>query len=421
MKPLDSLVLMGVDWRLAGDARIFSRLEKLVGRAYELLYPHVDEIVVLATCNRFEVYMVPGVSECSICAEKIRSLLASAGYEGEVATLKGVEAARHLLRVASGLESMVLGEPEILGQVKRAYEYAARHAYTGKLLDLVFRYAIRTGKRVRSETGLGRGSVGIPGAAVILAERLLSGLEGRVVGVIGAGEAGSIIASNAAKKGAARILVANRTYERAVELARRVERVEPVPWDRLERLFVESDVVFAAVTVEEPIVPRSLLEKARRGLLVIDVSNTPVFEEVPDWIEYHGFEEVVKVAREFAEARRSEVPKAEAIIEEELAKLERVVKKKMADDAIEAMMRFARAMVDREVSRAVSVLRGRGVEVEKVQDVLADLAWSSVRKSLRPLVVALHEAAEKGRLKMLKEVKEYFDREYAKVVLERDD
>ncbi len=421
MKPIDNLVLLGLDWRLVRDTRIFSRLERLVDTAYEALYPHVDEIVVLATCNRFEVYLVPGVSECSVCRAEVERLLRGAGVEEEPMELRGVEAARHLFRVAAGLESMVLGEPEILGQVKRAYEYAARHAYTGKLLDLLFRYAIRVGKKVRTETGIGRGAVGVPGAAVILAEKLLGGLDGRVVGVIGAGEAGSIIASNSAKRGAARVLIANRTLEKAEALARRLGAVaEAVPWDRLERLLVEADVVFAALTVDEPVIPASVAEKARPGLLVIDVSNTPVFEALPSHVEYHGFEEVVAVAREFAEARRSEVPRAEAIIEEELSKLVRAVKKRMADDAIEAMMRFARAMVDREVSRAISVLRGRGVEVERIQDVLADLAWSSVRKSLRPLMVALQEAAEKGRLKMLEEVKDYFDREYAKVVLGRD-
>ncbi len=417
MKTLDHLYMVGVDWKLVDDHSVFARMERRVEHVYEHLYPHVNEIVVLATCNRFEVYMVPGVSDCSLCVEETRKLIRREMGVEAYRVLRGLDAVRHLFRVASGLESMVLGEPEILGQVKRAFEYALRHAYAGKLLDMVFRHAIRVGKKVRNETGIGKGSVGIPGAAVILAERILGGLEGRTVGVIGAGEAGSIIASNSLKKGASRILIVNRSFERAERLASNLGGVaKPLPWEELGTLLEESDVVFAALTVESPVVPGSVARRARKGLVVIDVSNVPVFEELPPWVEYHGFEEVVRIAREYAEARRSEVPKAEAIIEEELAKLERLVKKKMADEAIEAMMRFARVMVEKEVERAASVLRGRGVDADSVADVLRDLAWSSVRKSLRPLMIALQQAAEAGRFRMLEEVKEFFDREYAKVV-----
>ncbi len=417
MKTLDHLYMVGVDWKLVDDHSVFARMERRVEHVYEQLYPHVNEIVVLATCNRFEVYMVPGVSDCSLCLEEARKLIRREMGVEEYRVLRGLEAVRHLFRVAAGLESMVLGEPEILGQVKRAFEYALRHAYAGKLLDMVFRHAIRVGKKVRNETGIGKGSVGIPGAAVILAERLLGGLSGRTVGVIGAGEAGSIIASNSLKKGASRILIVNRSFERAKRLASNLGgAAKPLPWEELGTVLEEADVVFAALTVDSPVIPGSVARRARKGLIVIDVSNVPVFEELPPWVEYHGFEEVVGIAREYAEARRGEVPRAERIVEEEVAKLERLVKKKMADEAIEAMMRFARVMVEKEVERALSVLRGRGVDANNVADVLKDLAWSSVRKSLRPLMIALQQAAEAGRFRMLEEVKEFFDREYAKVV-----
>ncbi|AEM39211.1 glutamyl-tRNA reductase [Pyrolobus fumarii 1A] len=419
MKTLDSLYMVGVDWKMVDTAKL-AVLEGRVDDVYELLYPHVDELVVLPTCNRFEVYMVRG-NGCSMCIEEVlRFIRLHVGVE-KPRVLRGVEAARHLFRVASGLESMVLGEPEILGQVKRAFEYALKRAYTGKLLDLVFRYAIKTGKRVRSETGIGKGSIGIPGAAVILAEEKLGTLKDKIVGVIGAGEAGSIIASLAAKKGAAKILIANRSFERARSLAKSLgEIAEPVEWGLLERLMTESDVVFAAITVDRPVIPASVSRSARRGLVVIDISNVPVFESLPEWVEYHGFNEVVEVARRMAEVRRSEVPKAEKIIEEELNKLMRAVKKRIADEAIETMMKFAKAMVDNEVRRAVSVLRGRGIDVGAVEDVLRDLAWSSVRKSLRPLIIALQEAAEAGRIRMLEEVRTVFEKEYAKVVAKID-
>ncbi len=419
MKLLDNIYMIGLDWRLV-DTSILARLETSVDEAYDVVYPHVAEVVVLATCNRFEIYVVDGEG-CEPCFEDIRSFFERKAGVKTFRVYRGLDAVRHLFRVAAGLESMVLGEPEILGQVKRAYEYANSKAYAGKLLSMVFRHAIRVGKRVRTETRIGEGNVGIPGAAVILADQVL-GVKGRSIGVIGAGDAARIIIDLVARRGAREVLVSNRTLERAERLASSVKGVpvRVVPWSSLSELIANSDIVFAALSVDKPVIPGEVFTHARNSLVVVDISNVPVFTKIPEGIRYYGFQDVVEVARKMAERRRSEVPKAEAIIEEELVKFENLVRKKAADEAIEAMMRFAKAMVEREVARAASVLRGRGVELDRVEDVLRDLAWSSVRKSLRPLIVALQEAAREGRVKMLEEVKLFFDREYAKVVDKRE-
>ncbi len=415
MKLLEDIHMIGVDWKLV-DPGTLARLERLVDEAYEIVYPHVSEVVILATCNRFEIYVANGEG-CEPCLDEVRLFFETRAGISTFRVLHGIEAVRHLFRVAAGLESMILGEPEILGQVKRAYEYAMHRAYVGKLLGVVFRHAIRVGKRVRTETRIGEGSIGIPGAAVVLANEVV-GLRGRSVGIIGAGDAAKIIVEGVLKHGVKRVLIANRTRERAEKLASLVRDIpaDIIPWEKLEELMRESDIVFAALSVDKPIIPGTVFSHAKPGLVVIDVSNVPVFTRIPESIRYYGFQDVVEVARRMAERRRSEVPKAEAIIEEELEKFENLVRKKAADEAIEAMMRFAKAMVDREVARAISVLKGRGVSIMEVEDVLRDLAWSSVRKSLRPLIVALQEAAREGRLKMLEEVKLYFDREFAKVV-----
>lgn len=382
-------------------------------QAYERLYPCTDELVVLTTCNRFEIYAL----ESPRLLVEAESLLGDAAKYAEV--LRGLDAARHLFRVAAGLESAILGENEILGQVAKAYEAARSRGYAGKYMSLLFHYAVKTGKLVRSKTMISYGNVGAPGAAVHAAEKILGSYDDRVVLVVGAGEAGSIIASLIRQKSStARLLVANRTLERAEKLARKLGG-EAYGLDELPALLEKADVVFTAVAVEKPLLTRRLLERMRPGALVVDVSNPSAVElPVPSHLGYIGLQGLEKVIQKTLERRRQEVPKAERIIAEQLALFRKAWMRRAADEAIAVMMEYASRVIDEELRELHSRLRGVGVNGAALT-VTGDFAQSLVKKLLRPLIVYAHRAAVNGQAHVLEEIVEQFRREIEKRVTRR--
>ena len=407
-RSLDDLVLVAVTHKWA-PLDVVGYYENRVDEAYEALAPYADEIVVLATCNRFEVYAL---------APSPRFLAKAEEYLGDHAryarVLRGLEAARHLFRVASGLESAILGENEILGQVAKAYERARAGGYASKYMSILFHYAVRTGKLVRSKTMISYGNVGAPGAAVHAAEKVLGSYDGRTVVVVGAGEAGSIVARLIRQKSSkARIIVLNRTYEKALKLAEEV-RGEALGLDALPSIASKADVVFVAVTVEKPLLTREIMMSMRPGSLVVDISNPPAVElPVPGHLGYIGLTGLESVIRETLERRRREVPRAERIIEEQLNLFQRAWRRRAADEAIAVVMEYASRVLEEELQELYSRLRGLGVN-GAAPVVAREFAQSLVKKLMRPLIVYAHEAAVNGSPQQLDELVEKFRRELEK-------
>jgi len=412
-RSLEDLVAVALTHKWA-PLDVVGSYEARVGDAYEALDGGAEELVVLATCNRFEVYAVAPSPGFLVRLEE---------FLGEHAryarTLRGVEAARHLFRVAAGLESAILGENEILGQVAKAYEEARRRGTVGKYLSLLFHYAIKTGKLVRTKTMISYGSVGAPGAAVHAAEKVLGGFNGRTVLVVGAGEAGTIIARLVRQRAPkARILVANRTLERAVRLAEEV-RGEAFPLDDLPRLLPMADAVFVAVTVEKPLLTRGLLELVKRGALVVDISNPPAVEHpVPGHIGYIGLQGLEQVIRETLERRLQEVPKAERIVEEQLGLFVRAWRRRAADEAIASFMEYARRVLEEELEELSGRLRGLGVDGAALE-ASRMFGESLVKKLYRPLIVYAQSLASNGEARVLDELVEAFRRELEKKLSSR--
>jgi len=413
---LDSLVAVAITHKWA-PLDVVGALENRVEDAYEALAPYAEELVVLATCNRFEVYAL---------APDPRFLAKAEEFLGEHAryarVLRGEEAARHLFRVASGLESAILGENEILGQVSRAYEYARQHGYALKYMSLLFHYAVKTGKLVRGRTMISYGNVGAPGAAVHAAEKILGSYEGRSVLVVGAGEAGGIVARLVRQRApGARILVANRTLEKALRLAEEV-RGEAFGLDALPDLLPAVDVVFVAVTVDKPVLTRELLGSMRPGSLVVDISNPPAVETpVPSHLGYIGLQGLERVIKETLERRKREVPKAERIVEEQLGLFVKAWRRRAADEAISTMMEYARLVIREELEELASRLRGAGVNGASsvVERLAGDFAESLVKKLYRPLIVYAHRSAVEGEPGQLDSLVEQFRRELEKRVSRR--
>jgi glutamyl-tRNA reductase len=267
--PVDLLERMAVPGKALPKA-----LHALVGRE------HLAEAVLVSTCNRTEVYaratlFHPGVDD-------LRHFLAeTAGIDPDVLadllyTYHDDAAVAHLFAVAAGLDSMIIGEHEILGQVREAWRVAEHEGTSGALLSRTFRQAIEVGKRARTETEIGRHAVSVPSAAVTLASERLGGLEGRSVLVLGAGEVGERMAVALAGAGVTDIVVANRTWSRGQALAERVGG-RAIGLDAVRDALVETDVLLSSTGAEAVLLERADVEavmRARNGraMLIVDVA-----------------------------------------------------------------------------------------------------------------------------------------------------
>jgi len=363
---MSDLFALGISHKTA-PLELRERLALTEGRAAGVLNDlraseQVSEAAAISTCNRTELYLV--VSD-PVEAETVAlgALSRQAGIRPtelveSLYSHRGIEAARHLFRVAAGLDSMIVGEAEIQGQVKRAYELALVEGATGAILNRLFRGALAAGKRVRSETRIGEGGISVPSAAVELATRTLGGLSERRVLLIGAGETAELTARALAAKGVDAVFVANRHYDRAIGLAQRfggsAVRFEELP-PQLER----ADIVVSSTNSPHHIVEREELElvaaaRDNRPLLLIDLAVPrdidPDCREVPG-VVVRDVDDVQNIADRNVSVREVESRRAELLVAAELA-------------------RFESWLGSLEVLPTVASLRGRADEV--VRRVLAE-------------------------------------------------
>lgn len=241
--------------------------------------PGVSEAVVLSTCNRMEVYMV--AEESAAAVERVKGYLASgfslsAEDEGHFYEKGKLDAARHLCRVVSGLDSMVLGENEIFGQVKKAYQDALESKATGGVLNKLFQKAFGVGKKVRTKTSIQEGQTSVGSVAVDLAEKIFGSLKESEVMVIGAGDMSRTTAQRMLERGAKKVWVTNRSYENAVALAEEMGG-EAVRFEDWTSGLAKVDVVVSSTGASEPVVVKEMVEAVRRKrrfrpLFMIDIA-----------------------------------------------------------------------------------------------------------------------------------------------------
>jgi glutamyl-tRNA reductase len=327
-----SLVLAGLNHKtapvalreqLAFDAGAAEQAARCLAHDVDL-----DEVVVLSTCNRTEVYGCT-CSPPEPAAAHIDEWLACHSGQGTPKLAShlyhrgGAETVTHLLRVASGLDSLVVGEPHILGQVRTAFEVAQRAGTVDARLDRLFRTALETGRAVRSQTALGALPVSVASVAVQLAERVFGDLAGTSVLVLGAGELCAAAASHLAERCPARLAVVNRTATRAEELARRCCG-EAAPWSRLDDELGRADLVVTSTGAAAPILTRRSIEAVmlrRRGrrLLIVDVAVPrdvePAVAKVNN-VYLYDIDDLQQLAAENLGHRQAEIPKAERIVQE---------------------------------------------------------------------------------------------------------
>jgi glutamyl-tRNA reductase len=344
----------------------------------------VTEAAALSTCNRTELYLVaddPVTAETDVLGQlahasgvRLTELL------GPLYSLRGTEAARHLYRVTAGLDSIIVGEAEIQGQVKRAYELALVEGATGPILNRLFRGALAAGKRARTETAVGEKGVSIPSVAVELAQRNLGDLSQRRVLLIGAGETSELTARALAARGSDAVFIANRGYNRAISLAQRFGG-EAVRIDELPAQLASADIVVSATNSPHHLIERSELETImgqREGnpLLLIDLAVPRDIDPECRGVEgvsLYDVDEVQAIVERNASGREAEARRAAGILESELS-------------------RFERWLGSQEVMPTVAALRERADSI--VSQVIAENAtrWESLSPTDRERVEQLARA-----------------------------
>src|ERR1700722_17630998 len=367
---MSELLALGISHKTAPVA-LRERLAFTEGQAVEFAQqiaesPEVHEVVVISTCNRTEIYLVVGdpvQAESDVLGLLARrASIRPTELAQEIYSPRNCEAARQLYRVTAGLESMILGEAEIQGQVKRAYEAAMTAGTTGPLSNRLFAAALTTGKRVRSETGIGSSRVSVPSVAVVLAQDVLGGLADRRVMLLGAGETSELTAQALANQGVGTIFVANRHADRALSLAQRFGG-SVVGLDKLPEQLAEADIVVSSTSSPHPILGAEELavgmaeRRARRGggaLLLIDIAVPRDIDSSCadlEGVTLYDIDDLQAVVRRNLGAREEIVPQAEEIVEEEIK-------------------RFARWLGQAETLPTVAALRERGNEI--VERVLSE-------------------------------------------------
>ena len=356
------LLALGISHKTA-PLELRERIAVTEGRAVGLLSELTDrdevlEAAAISTCNRTELFL--------FCADPVGAESAALGLlsreadipptelVGHLYSLRSAAAAEHLFRVAAGLDSMIIGEAEIQGQVKRAYELSLVEGATGPILNHLFRSALAAGKRARSETRISERSMSIPSVAVELAQRTLGELEERRVLVIGAGETAELTARALATKGVQAIFIANRHYDRAIGLAERFAG-RAVRFEELPEQMVDADIVVASTSSPHHVVEREGLSevieaRAGRPLLLIDLAVPrdihPACRELAA-VNLYDMDDLQSLVERNVSGRETEARRVEGILRTELARFETWFASQEVTPTVAALRRQADEIVER--------------------------------------------------------------------------
>ncbi len=390
---MTELLALGISHKTA-PLELRERVALTEGRAAGLLSelasaPEIQEAAAISTCNRTEIYLV---ASDPVGAESLALgvLAREAGTPptelvGRLYSLRGAEAALHLFRVTAGLDSMIIGEAEVQGQVKRAYELALVEGATGPLLNRLFRGALAAGKRARTETGITERGVSVPSVAVELARRALGDLSSRLVVVVGAGETAELTARALAARGVEPAFIANRRYDRAIGLAERFGgraiRFEELP-EQMER----ADIVVASTASPHSVIERegmSEVMRAREGRPVLLIDLAVPRDIHPDCRDLEGvslydMDDLQALVERNASGREAEARIAESLLRAELT-------------------RFQRWLGSQDVEPTVAALRARADEIVSRVLVENEQRWESLSDADRARMSAMARAIA-GRL-----------------------
>jgi glutamyl-tRNA reductase len=394
--PLDLLERMSV-----ADSQLPKALASLTKRRF------VSEGILLSTCHRVEAYVV--AERFHGAAQDVRNFLSELGFvapeefSDRLYTYVDEAAAAHLFAVSAGLDSVVLGESQILGQVRDAWERARAEGTAGARLSALFRHAVEAGKRARTETAIGRGITSLAHAAVAMATERLGGLEGRRVVVLGAGEMGEGMASalSGARAGGGELVLVNRTWERAAALAERVGG-RPVPFAELPRELTRADLLLSStgapgVVVEESDLAAATVDRPDRPLLVIDLGMprnvAPGVGDLPS-VTLLDLGDLRAFVDSGLDERRKEVARVRTVLADELSRYTADAAAREVAPTVTALRQHAEALRAGELERHRTRLSGLD---EREQEAVDALTKAIVAKILHEPTVRLKDAAASPR------------------------
>ena len=364
--------------------------------------PHVDEVVILSTCNRMELYA--GVKDTEKASESIKTFIsgfhniARSLLDKAIYVYDDVDAVRHIFRVASSLDSMVIGEPQILGQLKEAFEFALEKKTTGILLNKLMKKAISVAKRVRSETRIAENAVSISFAAVELAKKIFTDLSAKVFMLLGAGEMAELAAKHLMSNGVKEVIVANRRYERACELAKEFSG-RPVALDNFLREMVHSDIVICSTGAPNYIVVKEQMQKVmkerkQRQVFIIDISVPrnidPKINDL-DNVYLYNIDDLQGIVDANMFERKKEAEKAERIIEEEIEPFFQWLSSLDSVPTIVALREKMEKIKNDEIEKLLN--RFPDLD-EKQRKAIEYMASSIVNKLIHPPTIALKKDSE---------------------------
>lgn len=362
-------------------------------------YPHIEEATILSTCNRLEVYVM--VSETEHGVREVTQFLAEQGkipvhqLRPYLFMLLHHDAVMHLMRVAAGLDSLVLGEGQILAQVKHTHKVGQQYNGIGRILNRLFNQAITAGKRVRTETSIGTGAVSISSAAVELAQLKVSDLTTCRVAVLGAGKMSRLVVQHLLSKGARQICIVNRSLDSARELAQQFKdaNLKLHLLSDMMQVLSESDLVFTATAATEPLLDRAKLETIlapEQTLKLFDIAvPRNVHADVNDLPNVHAFnvDDLKAVVAQNQESRRQMALEAESILEEEVEAFDLWWRSLETVSTISCLRDKVEAIREQELEKALSRL---GSEFgEKHKEVIEALTRGIVNKILHDPMVQL--------------------------------
>jgi len=403
-----SIALLGINHRSA-PLSIREKLSISYGeedKALEELknIPHVREVMYLSTCNRVEVLV--SMKSADAVVAKLKALITSRGNLSPeemgkcLYVYRDEDAVRHLFRVASSLDSMIMGEPQILGQVKDAYHLCVRQKTSGAILNKLLHHAFSVAKRVRTETSIANNAVSVSFAAVKLAKKIFGTLGRKRVLLVGAGEMAQLAARHLMDDGVDRIIFTNRTYENAVKLANDFHGL-PVEFELLEEKLGDVDIVISSTGSPDCIISGDMIEAALRRrknrlMFLIDVAVPrdidPAAGEI-DNVYLYNIDDLQGVVDENMESRLNEARKAESIIDEEVTKFSGWFAALEVVPTIVDLKSKAEEILKREMGKSHSWMKNLGGEERENIEILVN---SIVNKILHDPVVGLKKESRDG-------------------------
>jgi glutamyl-tRNA reductase len=364
--------------------------------------------VILSTCNRMEIYATSRDVDAAL-SEIWKLLATESGIEVEqlkeyLYKFTCEQAIAHLFKVASGLDSMILGEMEILGQVSRAYQTSSENSACNSVLNVLFQRALKVGKQVRTETRIGTGASSVGAAAVELAKKTIGDVQGRSILLIGAGEMGRLVAKNIANNGISQVMVCNRSYDRAQELALEFDGYA-VPFEKLFECMSSADLVLSCTAAPDYIIAReqlmSVIEK-RNGnpLFLIDLAVPRDVQPESAQLEQlhlYNIDDLQTLVDKSLNERMLEAKKAESLIEKALDNFGKWLNSRHAIPVIQALCKKGDEIRDAELEKA---MRKLGPLTEREEKILRSMANSIASKLMNTPIVQLKQYAqtEQGHL-----------------------